>query len=229
MSVPVRHKKLIPDDRMEVLRPVENVNSGNHPGLLQPSHSGIRTGLLTFLLSAGYATIRYNVIQGVSWSDWPVYTLNKVFGFSSLLLLFIAIVRYRLGPGYSNSKILYMSGLFGGIHVLLSCMLLNPAYYEKFFYDGKLTGTAGFSMLSGAIAAIIFISRATMKGDQDVKNKIRSLAVLSVIVGIHAALQGFQSWMAPSTWPGFIPPITLLSFLVSTTALILMFYSKRAH
>lgn len=229
MSVPVRHKKLIADDTMEVLRPVENTDSDNYSALLQANHSGIRIGLLTFLVSAGYATIRYNIIQGVSWSDWPVYTLNKVFGFSSLMLLVIAIVRYRLESAYSNSKILYMSGLFGGIHVLISCMLLNPVYYEKFFYDRKLTMEASFSMLLGAIAAVIFISRATLKGDRNTNNKIRSLAVLSVTVGLHAALQGFQSWLEPSTWPGFIPPITLLSFLVSIAALILMFYSKRVY
>lgn len=219
-------KQRIPNGTLTVLHPVEPGSQKMVSASLQVNRIGIGIGILAFLISAIYATIRYNLIQGASWSDWPVFTLNKAFGVSSLLLLVVAVVRYRLRPLLSNAKILYMSGLFGGIHILISCMLLSPAYYEKLFLDGKLTAIAGLSMLWGAVAAVLFISKAAKKDSQAI-GTMRSLALVCCITALHVAFQGFQSWLTPYDWPGFIPPLTLISFLGSIVALLVTINTKR--
>jgi len=53
----------------------------------------MRTSLLALLGSVAYATARYNIFKGVSWNDWPTYTLNKALGLSALLLLVLSVVR----------------------------------------------------------------------------------------------------------------------------------------
>jgi hypothetical protein len=226
MSAPTRQKHLVPDDTMELLRSVDSVERKISVAR-NNDRSGVKISFIIFFVATVYATIRYNVIKGVAWSDWPLYTLNKVFGVTSLLLLVVAVIRYRLGPLYSNAKILYMAGLFAGIHILISFMLLNPVYFQKFFLDNKLTAVASISMLLGSIATVIFISGAASKSDRNVDDKIRSLVVVCVLTGLHTFFQGFQSWLVFSTWPGFFPPITLISFVASITAVILMIYPKR--
>jgi len=227
MSVPLRHKRLVPaNDTLSVLRQVESAERKTIFDSVHDTRIGIRIGILSFLISAIYATIRYHVLKGVSWSDWPVFTLNKVFGVSSLLLLAIAIARYKFRPVLSNSKILYLSGLYGGVHILLSCVLLDPAYYEKFFYDDRLTAIAGLSMLSGAVAAVLFITKAGEKKERQINQITRSLAVVCGITGMHVAFQGFQSWFTPNDWPGFIPPLTLISFLTCMAAVSMTINTK---
>ncbi|MDX2305671.1 MAG: hypothetical protein NW226_22885 [Microscillaceae bacterium] len=187
----------------------------NTDEVFNPKRSGETIIVLTLLGSIAYATLRYNVLKGVPWFDWPVYVLNKAFAFSSLLLLGISLFRYRFFPTYSNAKLMYMAGITGTIHVLLSLLILNPTYYEKFFYQGKLTISAGFSMLLGAIAFGMFVSGK----NNHTNNKLQNLIILALLVGLHAGLQGFLSWFLPHTWPGGLPPITLLSSLASLTVI----------
>lgn len=226
MSANPQQKKLIPEDALEVLRPKENEISPNLRVLPQQDH-GIKIAFLTFFIVTGYATIRYNLLRGIAWSDWPVYTLNKIFGVTSLLLLVIAVARYRAGTTYPNGKIMYAAGLFGGIHILLSCFLLNPAYYEKFFHENKLTFTAGLSMLLATIAAVLFFNGAISRGERKVKDKMIGLVVIGLLTAFHTFFQGFNTWFEASAWPGFLPPITLLAFLAGFIALVIFLIPKR--
>jgi len=225
MSAPARHKKFIPQETLDVLRPTESEKT---PGLsiLPQRDPGIKIAALTFSIVTVYATVRYNVFKGVAWSEWPVYTLNKVFGVTSLVLLVIAVFRYRSGNTLPNGKIMYAAGLSAGTHILLSCFLLKPSYYPKFFTSDKLTLFAGLSMLLGAIASVIFINGALSKGDRQLRDKAISLVVICVLTGLHTFFQGFQTWLVLSTWPGFLPPITMLSSFAGIIALVFIVIPK---
>ena len=39
-----------------------------------------------------------------------------------------------------------------------------------------------------------------------------ALGLVAFGAGAHAALYGYSSWLTPSSWPGYLPPITLVSF-----------------
>jgi hypothetical protein len=177
----------------------------------------MKTPLLTFLGSVVYATARYNVLKGVPWADWPTYTLNKAFALSSLLLLVLAVVRPR--SARADASALSGAGVCAAIHVTLSLILLSPVYFEKLFVHDRLTGAAGLSMALGAAVAAVMTVGKRAPAVPEPGGRSRMLAVLAFAIGLHAALQGFAGWWTPSTWPGFLPPITLLSFLLGSVAL----------
>ena len=178
----------------------------------------MKPSLLALLGSVAYATARYNIFKGVPWNDWPAYTLNKALGLSALILLVFAVSRKGSADGHAIGRTLGMSSVFASMHVLLSLTLLSPAYYENLFLQGRLTGAAGLSMLLGALAAAVMAAGKTAHEASDATRGVRRLAVLALVVGLHAALQGFPGWFAPSRWPGLMPPITLISFLLGLTA-----------
>jgi hypothetical protein len=112
--------------------------------------------------------------------------------------------------------------------VILSLVLFCPAYYEKFFEQGKLTTAAGLSMTLGSAAAAAMAVRARVRGAQDADGGVRSLPIVAFVIGLHAMLQGFGAWFTPSKWPGLMPPITLISFLLGLAAVAIALRPKRA-
>lgn len=193
----------------------------------QQDKFGTRIILFIFFGSTLYATFRYNIFKGVPWTDWPLYVLNKSFAVSALILLVLAIFRYRNNQPKSNKQILNVASFFLILHILISTSLLNPAYCAKFSVDAKLTLPASISILLGAIATALFFRNSISKGLEERRNeKIKYLTIVSLFVGFHAGLQGYLSWFSPNTWPGYLPPITLVSFLLGLSALLIRALSK---
>lgn len=187
----------------------------------------MKAPLLALLASVVYATARYNIFKGVPWTDWPTYTLNKALALASIVLIVRAVIRKGAPKGPPGGA-LSMASVFAGMHVLLSLTLLNPVYYATFFVQGKLTAAAGVSMMLGAVAAAAMVLGKRAPGDQDVRRRGRSLALLALVVGLHALLQGFAGWFTPWLWPGAMPPITLISFLLGLAAVAIAFRPKRS-
>ena len=187
----------------------------------------MKPSLLALLGSVAYATARYNIFKGVSWNDWPTYTLNKALGLSALLLLVLSVVRKCSARGQANGHHLRVASALALAHVVLSLTLLSPAYYESFFAQGRLTAAAGWSMALGAVAAAVMAGGRRADGAQDTDGGVRDLATLSFVVGLHAMLQGFAAWFKPSQWPGTLPPITLISFVLGLTAVAMALKPKR--
>jgi hypothetical protein len=188
----------------------------------------MKTSLLALLGSVIYATARYNVFKGVSWDDWPIHTLNKAFAISALVLLFLSVIHQRSVTEHANVQSLYMASVFGSVHVLLSLILLSPVYYGKLFVQGRLTAAAGLSMVLGAVAAAVMAVGTRTRGDQHADRGAMALAMLSFVIGLHAMLQGLAGWFAPSQWPGMMPPITLIAFLLGLAAVAVAVLPKHA-
>lgn len=172
-----------------------------------------------FAASIGYATLRYNVIKGVDWSDWPTYTLNKALGTTAILLLLVATI--NLGrAGKPVAGLLFATSIFAVGHSLLSLALLDPIYYAIFYTDRKLTPLAGASLAIGGLCMAAFEAggRRSVVWSQPIRH--RWLASLAFGAGLHAALPGVAGWLEPQRWPGGLPPITLLAFLAGLGALM---------
>lgn len=166
----------------------------------------------------GYATLRYNVFKGVPWTDWPAYTLNKALAFAALGLIALAV--FRIAARRPTGTILAVGGALGLAHSLLSFALLDPAYYPRFYAGGKLTFLAGLSLTLGAAATVAMDLGARKCGGWRPGRRQAALAAIAFGVGLHAALPAVTTWIAPATWPGGLPPITLLSFAIGTVAAI---------
>jgi hypothetical protein len=168
-------------------------------------------------LALGYATLRYNVFKHVPWADWPHYVVNKALALAGLVLIALSVVRLAQ-RGATIRRLMAWAGGFTSAHVLLSLALLRPDYFEKLFAGGKLTAAAGWSLLLGATAWAATELGARRAPQWRAASRVELLGVIALASGLHAALPSVGSWFAPSTWPGGLPPITLISFAVGLAA-----------
>ena len=168
--------------------------------------------------SIAYATLRYNVLKGVAWSDWPVFVLNKAIALSSLLLLVVWVLRARRGARAPQEALLAAAARMMLAHVGLSLVLLTPVYFPAFFAEGRLTWQAGAALLLG-VAAAMGLSVASRSGSGHGASR-RALGIVAFAAGSHAALFGYASWLTPATWPAYLLPITLLSFAAGVVGIV---------
>lgn len=187
---------------------------------------------IVMIASAAYATLRYNICNGVPWADWPTWTLNKAFGVASLALLLVAAIRRTSDSEASCSKVFSFSVGLAAVHVVLSLVLMSPVYYPKFFVDEKLTLAAGGSMILGCVAAVIMARRSSsgvLKSMGEASRGVWMVVLVALLVALHALLQGFSGWFNLEKWAGGLPPITLISFILGVSTLVVVVWGARSH
>ena len=161
--------------------------------------------------AAVYAVVRYHGFKGLPWSDLPAYTANKILALAATGLLGVALWRRWRGETRGALRDLHAAGALAATHVLLSLVLLTPAYFAGFFSDGRLTAAAGLAMTAGAAAAAIVAASARARREVRGGGAAWRLAAVAALVALHAGAMGFDGWLAPGKWPGGMPPITLIS------------------
>lgn len=185
---------------------------------------------VTMLLAIGYAVLRYHLLGGVPWKDFPFFILNKGLCLGAFVLI---TFNFSLGPARSlglpvseawlnSRKALGMSGfLFILIHALISFMLFSPAVFAKLFAEnGTLTGIAGISMLAGVLSFVVLwgynLSFQThLREDTAFIGFITSRRFLIwalLLGGVHLFFMGYSGWLVPADWHGGLPPISLVAF-----------------
>ena len=166
-----------------------------------------------------YATLRYNVFKGVPWSDWPHFVGNKALALSALILIALAVFRLVARRPRPIRRLMATGSAMALVHTLISLALCRPEYFDKFFAGPKLSLAGGASMLLGAIAmAILNWGRGRAGSSLPVAAAV-PLAAVAFLSGAHAALPSASTWLAPATWPGHLPPITLISFVAGCLAI----------
>ena len=188
---------------------------------------------MVFVLCMGYAIIRYHVFGGVDWIHLPLYTTNKAFALSGLFLLILSsFSTYLENSGKSWLRMIHMNrGMLGfsslviiNIHVLISLIIIRPSYFEKFFSpDGKMYLTGELSLLTGGVGLIMlwltnryFSFNGPSRNTDPVRKYFRQIISLSIVMtALHVAVMGYESWTEISDWHGHLPPITLISFLLT--------------
>jgi DMSO/TMAO reductase YedYZ heme-binding membrane subunit len=184
----------------------------------------------TFILSMGYAIVRYHVLGEVPWKDLPFFILNKGISMSAFILLafnFTFGPLKNLGAPIPNSwlRSRRIIGIVGFIqvfvHVIMSFMLFNPAVYAKYFeQNGTMTLITGLSMIGGVLAFIFLwiynVSfNAAFRKDKDLISFITSRKILlsaMLFSGAHLIFIGYNGWLNPGGWLGGLPPISLVAF-----------------
>lgn len=202
-------------------------------------YSTIVFTIVIFLIIFSYTVIRYNVIKGVDHSPLSLYILNKAIAVTSVALIglcFIIGPLARIWPKTFETKKQFRKSLgligfgFAAIHAIISLLLLNPLHYPKFFLqNGQLTTGAQISLLFGVLALLIF-SAGAISSMQAVKNTmkkknwyfVQKLGYLAfALVMLHVLVMGWEGWLKPETWPGGMPPLTLISFAIIAIVLIM--------
>jgi len=181
------------------------------------------TALGVIALAALYATVRYNVFKGVPWGDWPGYIADKALAVAGLLLLALAGWRKFRGRG-SGALLMSWAGVLVIGHVALSLALFPAGYFSRFITDGHATLAGGISLLAGGLAIGLLelgARRAAVWRNGGVAASFSGLLVFSAV---HSAAPGVSGWLDPGTWPGGLPPLTLLASVPAflTSGLLLM-------
>ena len=198
----------------------------------------------TLALAIGYAVLRYPILGGVPWKDFPFLILNKGLGLAGFVLV---AMNFAIGPAknlgipvpeswLNARKALGMSGfLLVLVHALMSFMLFTPAVFGKFFAeDGTMTGAAGISMLAGVLGFVVLwgynLSFQThLREDEDFIGFITSRRFLIwalLLGGVHVLFMGYAGWLDPAGWHGGLPPISLVAFALFLVGYLLNLFGR---
>lgn len=182
--------------------------------------------VIVFGLTFAYALLRYVYFHDVTLANVPLYILNKSISWSGVILFGMSLT--------AKAKPLrryYGTMAFATImaHLMMSLMVLNPEYFAKFYgADGRMNGTGEFSMLMGVVGTLflggLFCANLGSHSGEGASLRAGWGRLVMYCAAIHVAIMGYGSWLAFETWPGYLPPITLLSFI---SMLLFLFYRQR--
>ena len=185
-----------------------------------------------------YAIIRYHLAGDVPWAHFPLFILNKA---TSLAAVFFVTSSYLVGKVFhwhDHDKALRLvvikfCGLTGfflaGVHAVFSVSLLTPAYYAKYFdpdgrlnLEGEVALTVGvialFLLMSPAITTLPMMPRA-IGGRRRKRSQLAGYVALAFVVA-HLVALGLDGWLAPASWNGGLPPISLVALLAALVPLL---------
>ncbi len=188
--------------------------------------------LITGVLTATYAIVRYNIFKGVEWIHLPLYITNKATSWTAVVLIAASYLVHKRTEGQREVVLVKFLGLTGfslaGMHVVMSLIIFSEHYYPEFFGAGKLNLTGELSMLCG-VFGIVFLTVPAVTSLPQMQDSLglrrwrrsQSMGYLALgCVAMHLLIMGIAGWMEPSEWPGHMPPITLLGFLAAITPLV---------
>ena len=170
-----------------------------------------------------YALIRYVLLHDVVWANVPLFILNKSVSWSGVIFFGMSLLsREKPARRYFGT----LSVVAIAAHLLMSLMVLNPSYFAKFYGpDGQMNGVGELSMLAGVVGTLFLggLFYLNLNGGAVSGSSLRTGWGRLVLwcAAFHVAIMGYNSWLAPMSWYGYLPPITLLSFLTSILILVL--------
>ncbi len=182
--------------------------------------------LLLVLSSLFYSLLRYCVFGNVEWHQ-QLYLLNKalamVAAFSLLFSAWYGWRKLRQASRFWGQVVLHCASL----HIVLSLTLLPQGYYPRLLIDEGFSFIGGLSLLFGMSCGyicgllVILSSRPSQVKTPNEQRKFTHkfnytfllLILLSSTLVLHLMTLGFNGWLTPKQWPGYLPPISLLCFI----------------
>lgn len=194
--------------------------------------------IAVFLIITAYSIVRYHILKGVPWSNFPVFILNKSISLSAVVFIafsYLIGVVVRANPKalqhwLKNRKFFGLLGFsFAAIHSIMSLAILNASYFpSKFDESGKLNLVGELSFLFGALSVFIFsiVAISSLPQFKDVLDEekwktIQRLGYLALFTTLlHVLVMGLNGWMKPQDWPGGLLPISLIAFSIILVTLV---------
>jgi len=173
-----------------------------------------------------YSLIRYVIVGPVDAAEIPIFILNKAVSWGAVTLLFFSI--YATSKNLNNIGRHYGTYAYMGIifHALLTLSILNRHYYSKLYTGEKLSLFGQLAILSGALLIILFLYYnyhfSNVNTFTTVVKRITKVKLVLIFTLAHLFFLGGKGWLTPEKWYGYLPPITLISFII---VLITLFYT----
>lgn len=166
--------------------------------------------LFILLLCFTYAACRYVIFGEVAYTQLPAYVSNKAFAFSIAALLLMSALKQKHNSAQAASYGRWAWHLLL-LHTLISATLFSAVHYPKFF-DGEMSNANGqLLLLAGVIGAYGFYRLQHLKDNHQLK------ALCALLLVAHVLPMG-GSWFSAESWPGYMPPVSLLSFIMAGIA-----------
>jgi DMSO/TMAO reductase YedYZ heme-binding membrane subunit len=193
---------------------------------------------VVFGFSLAYAVVRYHFAGEVPWRHFPLFILNKATSLAAVIFvsssyLIGKIIRWHNRDKALRLVVIKFCGLMGfflaAVHAFFSLCLLSPAYYGKYFdnggrlnLQGEIAMTVGvlglFFLLSPAVTTLPMMPKAI--GGWRWKRTQRAGYVALALVVVHLVVLGVAGWLAPASWHGGIPPVSLVAVVVALVPLL---------
>ncbi len=181
--------------------------------------------LTAFLFTTAYAVIRYVGFGHVALIHIPVYVMNKAICMTGVEAMFMAALGLMRAEREAVRFWTNVSTQLVFVHVLLSLGILSQGYYVSFFDGDKMSLTGELVLLMGALAAYCFwrLQEAPIKPDLK-----RTLTILAcTLVSGHLFAMGYRDTLNVQKWNGGLPPMSMLSFLLTFSSLIMFLMAKK--
>ena len=185
-----------------------------------------------------YAIVRYHLAGDVAWRNFPLFILNKTTSLAAVIFVACSYLIGKIIRWHDDNKslrlvVIKFCGLVGfflaGIHAFMSVMLMNPAYFGKYFDAGgrmNLQGELGmavgvvalFFLMSPAITTLPMMPKALGGWRWKRTQRVGYLALILVVV--HLVALGVRGWLAPGRWTAGLPPISLIAVIAALIPLV---------
>ena len=169
------------------------------------------TRIIILCLTFAYTLIRYIGFGDVDITQIPVFLINKSISMSSVIFLFLSAYYFSKNQT-TKSKFWGKDAFFSAIlHILFSLSILSDSYYSKLFMAGRLTWQGGLFILFGILAIFLFFIYKNSEINDRQCRKYCQLAMFCLF--FHLFFLGSSGWFNINSWHGYLPPISLISFL----------------
>lgn len=171
-----------------------------------------------FAFSMGYAAFRYLVFGPVAMANLPCFIVNKAVSLASVLALCAAAIQARAGRGDQQRAWFAFFKVTLFLHLALSFFLFSSDYYPTMFSGGKMNLSGELFMLCGVLALFMLMLKTIVK---EAGIGIEILQPLSLVaIALHNLFLGVGNWPKWRAWYGYMPPITMISFIAAIVALL---------
>lgn len=161
--------------------------------------------VIFFLITFIYAFLRYNIFGETPMTDIPTVIVNKAISFTLTIWLLYAYWKFYTSDNidvFHQHYELFRKMIF--IHIFLSLLIMCERLIPKFFGSQSYTLWGGLSLLAGVLASSL-LSYSLNK---------TFMFIFLLLFKMHLFFMGFQGWLKPQSWPGYMPPITLICFII---------------
>ena len=182
---------------------------------------------ILFILSFAYAIVRYNIFGPVELIQIPAYISNKAFALSSAIA-FMLSAYYLVKKEDEKENYWYKVGKNAIIvHIMVSIVLFSKEYYGKFFTElGVLTFNGEMMLIAGALSSFFLVKAG--KNAKHPKDFLHPRSYILIFNLFHLFFMGYKGWPSIEKWHGGLPPISLISFVVSAIGVFYFFkYSSK--
>jgi len=172
--------------------------------------------IIIFILSFAYSFLRYNIFGNVPFYEIPTVIINKSISFSSIFILLLSSFSLIKNKNEEYNFYINIFKITVYIHIFLSLAIFSQPYFPKIFIENKLNFLGNMLVLSGVLSIGIISS----------KQFKFSIIYLFFFFLFHVYVLGYQVWLTPDKWNGLMPPITLISFVLIMTNLLIILKNK---